>query len=89
MSCYYVRPLSRYYDLYSSCVCDIDPFTAAVSETALVNRPDFTSNSLIGELVNHVMSDMFGRIRCGDRFWYEFDAAGFTAGKKVLYFTCY
>ena len=65
---------------HSSCVCDIDPFTAAVSEMALINRRDYTSTSLIGELVNYVMSDTFGRLRCGDRFWYEFDAAGFTQG---------
>ena len=56
----------------------MDLFTAVISETALINRPDYDSDSLIGELINHIMSDMFGRLRCGDRFWYEFDDAGFS-----------
>ena len=58
----------------------MDLFTAVISETALIDRSDINSSSLIGELLNHMMADMFGRLRCGDRFWYEFEAAGFTDG---------
>lgn len=66
-----------------SCICDLDLFTAVITETALIDRPDIKSTSLLGELLNHIMSDMFGRLRCGDRFWYEFDAAGFTESKSI------
>jgi peroxidase len=49
--------------VYAS-VDDVDPWIGALSE-------DHVQGAMVGELIYAVLSDQFGRLRDGDRFYYE------------------
>lgn len=67
-----------------SCVCDIDLFTGIVSEQPLRDRFPGQSTSPAGETLNHIMALFFHNAKCGDRYWYEFNDAGFTDGMYTI-----
>jgi len=46
-----------------------------------MNQRDSTSSSPIGETLNHIEGLFFQKAKCGDRYWYEFPDARFTAGR--------
>ncbi|XP_052812345.1 uncharacterized protein LOC128239931 isoform X2 [Mya arenaria] len=66
------------------CICDIDLFTAIVAERPLrtrTNLPD-RSESPIAETLNYIQADMYKKQKLGDRFWFEFERAGFNNDQK-------
>ncbi|WAR10480.1 PXDN-like protein, partial [Mya arenaria] len=68
------------------CICDIDLFTAIVAERPLrtrTNLPD-RSESPIAETLNYIQADMYKKQKLGDRFWFEFERAGFNNGNEKV-----
>jgi hypothetical protein len=49
-------------------VSDVDAWVGALAE-------DHAPGAAVGELVLASLADQFGRLRDGDRFWFEYDSA--------------
>ena len=57
---------------------DIDLFTGALTETAVAGGG-------VGPTLDCLLGDQFGKLKFGDRFWYQGVDNGFTSGRLAYH----